>query len=895
MNELEPRLFSYIWRHSRNEQLIILALIVGQLPFYFVSLDVPKRIVNEAIQGSAFAGGKATAKFFEFSLALPDFLGGYGGVVFPGFELVQLSYLLALSTVFLVLTLINGWFRYMINLRKGVLGERMMRRLRFDLFTTLLRFRPEDVRAVKPAEVASMIKDEVEPIGGFIGDAFVQPAMLGSQALTALAFIMIQSFWLGLMAGGIVALQAVVIPYLRKEQLRLGRERQLTSRQLAGRIGEIVDAAPAVQSHGVRGFAHAEISERLGKLFDIRVALYNRKFAVKYLNALLSQITPFFFYSIGGYLALEGSLDIGQLVAVIAAYRELPAPVKELIDWDQQASDVVVKYEQITAQFSPERKLRPFEAAPGGLPQAELPLRLEDVKIAEGRGSVMLETLNAQILRPSLVALTGGAGSGRDYLARLLARQMTGFTGRIMIGEQDLAALSSEALGRVIGHVGAEPHIINASIRDNVLFSVKRAAPQADGGAMDRQAREAKRAGLPYWPSGGDWIDYATIGADGPASADKAVIEALRLAGVAGEIHRLGLEAPLDAGVNHALEARIVAARALTRKRLEASGIANLISFFDPAAFNRNATIAENLLFGLPVGDKLASSDLARDPYVRSILEAEALIEPMVDIGLQMAEFVTDMFASLPPGGAIIERLSFVNAADLTEYETILEGVRGPLGRAGLSYAQRFKLVALAMGYCEARHRLSSIDEAVVARILRARQSFARFLPAVYARHIEFYRPDRVIRGASLRDNLLFGRVNNTIAKAERKVIAFLGEILHDSGLEEEILRVGLGTPCGLSGRLLTPGLRHAVNLARSLIKKPQILIYEAAHIGPQAYENVEALVHACPQITFIVTLDEGIDTKSYDFVLKFEGARLTSLVQNKTAIKPADIETVSG
>ena len=36
-----------------------------------------------------------------------------------------------------------------------------------------------------------MIKDEVEPIGGFIGDAFILPAFLGSQALTALIFIMV--------------------------------------------------------------------------------------------------------------------------------------------------------------------------------------------------------------------------------------------------------------------------------------------------------------------------------------------------------------------------------------------------------------------------------------------------------------------------------------------------------------------------------------------------------------------------------------------------------------------------------------------------------------------------------------------------------------------------------
>jgi putative ABC transport system ATP-binding protein len=202
-----------------------------------------------------------------------------------------------------------------------------------------------------------MIKDEVEPIGGFVGDAFIQPVFLLSQALTALVFIMAQSVWLGSIALMIVLIQAVIIPILRKEQLRLGRERQIASRQLAGRIGEIVDAGPTIQGHGATTYVQSDIAGRLGRLFDIRYALYKRKFAVKFLNNLLAQITPFFFYAVGGFFALQGRLDIGQLVAVIAAYRDLPPPIKELIDWDQQRNDVTIKYEQVITQFNTDETL----------------------------------------------------------------------------------------------------------------------------------------------------------------------------------------------------------------------------------------------------------------------------------------------------------------------------------------------------------------------------------------------------------------------------------------------------------------------------------------------------------------------------------------------------------
>ena len=51
---MERTLFSYIWRHSRPEQIVILLLVVLAQVFYFMSLTVPKSVINNGIQGNAF-------------------------------------------------------------------------------------------------------------------------------------------------------------------------------------------------------------------------------------------------------------------------------------------------------------------------------------------------------------------------------------------------------------------------------------------------------------------------------------------------------------------------------------------------------------------------------------------------------------------------------------------------------------------------------------------------------------------------------------------------------------------------------------------------------------------------------------------------------------------------
>src|SRR5262249_9483934 len=119
---MESNLFKYILRHSWREQLFILALVlVSQVP-YFLSLDLPKTIVNSPIQGKGFDSADATARFLAVRFELPSFLSFLGSSgrldLFDGFEMARVPYLVALSLTFFVLVMINGGFKLQINTMK---------------------------------------------------------------------------------------------------------------------------------------------------------------------------------------------------------------------------------------------------------------------------------------------------------------------------------------------------------------------------------------------------------------------------------------------------------------------------------------------------------------------------------------------------------------------------------------------------------------------------------------------------------------------------------------------------------------------------------------------------------------------------------------------------------
>jgi putative ABC transport system ATP-binding protein len=865
-------LFRFVWENSWREQLGILLLIALSLPFYWVSLEIPKRIVNEALQGHAFRGGVGTVPATQVSPWAPEWLVG-------AMRLDQMQFLFVLSAIYLFLVLVNGAFKYAINLRKGILGERMLRRLRYKLVDLFLRFRPEEARAAKPAEIASMVKDEVEPIGGFIGDAFIQPAFLGAQALTALAFIIAQNAWLGLLAFSIVLIQSVVIPLLRREQIRLGRERQIASRRLAGRIGEIVEGAPAILTHGTVHFNLAEVGTRLGGLFNIRAKLFRRKFAVKFLNNLLSQITPFLFFSVGGYLALRGRLDIGQLVAVIAAYRDLPPPIKELIDWDQQRLDVSVKYEQVVSQFAPQEQ-QPARELPDNFSAA--PIVLDGLQVTDRLGTPLFEAISARIDRPSHVALTGPASRGRSALARALGRQITEYRGAIRIGSISLAELPYDVASRSIAFASTDPSLFHGSIRDNIVFSLNRVVPKRDPAtARSREERivyiEAMLSGNLVLGPKDEWIDFAAAGVSGPDELDERILEVLRLVGLHEDVFRLGLLGRLDPACSEEVKQRLIEARHAMTQRLRSDGLERYVEPFDPAQYNANASVGENLLFGTTANGEHSELRLAADPRFRRFLLEQELIAPLLAMGRKIAETTIEMFDGLPAGNALFERYSFIRADEMPDYKRIVASGPGTADSIAAP-ADQARLIGLALSYIEPRHRFRLLDAPLQARIVRARQALRAMPPSRLPAALEFYDPERPMLSASIKDNLLFGRLAFDLPHAEQKVWHVMREMLRSHLLEPVVYRTGLEFDVGPQGKYLDQRQRVAVDLARCLIRRPDVLVVDGSF---SVYEEVQAKAvledvrRTMHDATLIVSLSDGDMARTFDQVFLFEGPRV--------------------
>ncbi|NTI45529.1 ABC transporter ATP-binding protein [Rhizobium rhizogenes] len=826
---MEKSLARYIWSNTRLEQIWILTIVAASMIPYFLSFDLPKQIVNGPIQGKGFEHPGDTQTFMHITFDLP--LIGHVEV-FEGLHLTRFWMLIALSLVFLALVVLNGLFKLYINTYKGRLGERMLRRIRFELIDRVLRFPPAHFKRVKPAEIATMIKDEVEPMGGFTGDAFVQPALLGGQALTALIFIIMQNFWLGMIAAAIVAVQAIVIPRMRKRLLELGRQRQLTARELSGRVGEIVEGIGTIHANDTSNLERADIAARLGLIFSIRYDLYQWKFMVKFINNFLAQVTPFLFYSIGGFLALQGRLDIGQLVAVINAYKDLPGPLKELIDWDQSRQDVQVKYNQVVEQFSVDGLIDPkiqlVSPAPAG--RITHPLVATNITVVDDSGARVLDHVSVEINPGETVAIVGESGAGGEYLAEALGRLVRPDTGRTTIDGRDLLELPESPTGRRIAYASSDTFFFHGTLRSNLLYGLKHAPLTAvaydekSANKLKWQMIEARRAGNPELDLNSDWVDYAAAGATGPNDIYAVIRPVLDVVAMSQDILDMALRSNVDTEAHEDLTSRIVELRQALRLRLKEEDLEGLVVPFEFDAYNPQATVGENLLFGTLKRPQMTNRKLAAHPYFQQLFTQTGLNTDLYDMGLEIAENAVELFTDLPPDHPFFQQLTFMTPEDIPTYEALLQKLNGK-GFSAASPDERAAIIRLSFSYIEPRHRFGLLTQTLMEKIVTTRIKFYEHIPADLAEVIERYDPERFTASATLMDNVLFGRIAHQQANAPERIHTIMYDVFERLGMQDSVLSIGLDFDVGSGGKRLTNVQRQKLNLGRALLKRADYII----------------------------------------------------------------------
>ncbi len=808
---MENSIYKFILEHSKKGQLLLLLLSLLSLPVIYITLELPKEIIN-------LLEGKSVPELFS------------------GMNLSEIDSLLLLSFTFLLMVFINGGLKYFMNVYRGALGERLLRRMRYELYQRILRFPVPLFKKVSQGEMIPMITAETEALAEFFGESFTLPVLQGGMLFTYVLFIFQQDVFLGLAAISLYPFQLYIIPKLQKRVNKLSKKRVLTVRKLSGRIGESISGIVDIHANDTSHFERSNINHHLSSIYKIRFAIYRRKFLIKFLNNFIAQMTPFFFYSIGGYFVLKGSLSIGSLVAVLVAYKDLAAPWKELLRYYQRKEDIKVKYQQIIEQFNPDGMLSQQLLDSSNLSDETesksitSPLKLDRISYTEDGLNFNVQGINLSIRPGQHLAIVGLSGSGKDELSFLLCRLIKPSSGNLIFNGQNLADMPEKLTGQRISYVGQNTYIFKGSVRDNVLYPLKNRVSQENRSDDDKQQTKDRQLAILSGSTDiclhDQWIDYAARGFENEQQFWEQLHKLLAIVELDEDIYQFGLLSRVDRSNHENLVDKVMQARLRLIDLLSQPDMTKLFEPFDQQLYNTNLSVAENLLFGTIYDDSIKTEKLVEYPFIRQVMDQVQLTGDFLKIGIELAEVMLELFSDVEPESELFEQFSFIQADDLAEFHQLVKRSKNSVSE--LSEEDKSRLLTLPFKLIVARHRLGLITEPIQQRILQARE-IIRQKASAHGLGIEFFDQSKYNPRISIQDNLLFGKLAYGQANAQSKIHHLISNVVHDLVLRKDIIEAGLDFPVGVSGSHLSLIQRQKLGLVRSLVKKPDLLVVNEA------------------------------------------------------------------
>ncbi|GAA1354019.1 ABC transporter ATP-binding protein [Falsarthrobacter nasiphocae] len=233
----------------------------------------------------------------------------------------------------------------------------------------------------------------------------------------------------------------------------------------------------------------AQFEARAGRVRDIGVKSAFMQQVFLTLLTLVSALALALVYGVGGWFAVDGRLNPGDVVVLALLLTRLYGPLTQLSNARADLMGAAVSFERVfeILDLKPLITERPdaktLADAPASLrfrnvsfayPSAkDVSLAsLESVAVLDSRGGEeVLHGVDFSVEPGQTVALVGSSGAGKSTIAQLAARLYDTTGGSVELGGVDVRDLSFQSLRDSVGMVTQDGHLFHESIRANIALS----------------------------------------------------------------------------------------------------------------------------------------------------------------------------------------------------------------------------------------------------------------------------------------------------------------------------------------------------------------------------------------------------------------------------------------
>jgi len=398
-----------------------------------------------------------------------------------GIDFVRLNQILVeVMILYLVSSVLNVLQGYVLT----TISAKITYQLRREISEKLNRLPLSYFDQVTHGEVLSRITNDVDTINQTLNQSLSQIITSVTRVIGVLVMMLSINWLMTLIGVAMVPIAMIFIRVVVSKSQVYYRQQQEYLGHINGHVEEMYGG------HVVLKAFNGEAAS-IARFEDLNDTLYSSAWKSQFLSAvimpsmrLISNLGYVSVAMLGGYLVIQGRLNVGEIQAFIQYLRSFQDPLLQIANITNILQQTAAAAERVFEILN-EKEETPDVENPVQPCEVEGAVEFKNVRFGYNPEKPVMNNFSLKVEPGQQIAIVGPTGAGKTTIVKLLMRFYDVDSGEILIDDVNIQDMTREDLRSKFAMVLQDTWLFNGTIRENIRYGRQEATDEEVERAAD--------------------------------------------------------------------------------------------------------------------------------------------------------------------------------------------------------------------------------------------------------------------------------------------------------------------------------------------------------------------------------------------------------------------------